>query len=368
MLEPLPLPETVNQRWIETDSGLSQHILEAGDPGDPLVLLVHGFPEIAFSWRFVMPALAMAGYWVVAPDLRGVGRTTGWSEGYDVDVAEFATPHLVRDMVALINALGRDKAHAMIGHDFGASVTAWSALIRPDVIGRAMIMSAPHGGAPAIADRYDSIHDEMAALDRPRTHYQWYYCGREANRHMMEAADGLHAFLRAYFHMKSADWAGNKPHALAGWTASELAKMPTYYIMDAGETMAENVAHHMPDNETIANCHWLSDSDLSVYTAEYGRTGFQGGLNWYRGRIEEPGHVRLSVYQGAKIQVPMRFLAGQQDWGWAQFPGALTALETTATADYRGTRLIDGAGHWVQQEQADEVIREILAFIGTTEG
>lgn len=362
-LSPLPLPASVTQRWVQTDTGLNQHVLEAGDPANRLIMLMHGFPEIAFSWRYVLPALAEAGYWVVAPDLRGVGRTTGWQTGYDVDLEPFSLSYLVRDNVALIRALGRDDVHAMIGHDFGSSVTAWTALVRPDLVGRAMMMSSPFSGAPAIARGHDPVHDDLAALARPRKHYQWYYCTRPANADMMEAAQGLHAFLRGYYHMKSADWAGNAPHTLTGWTAEELAKMPTYYVMDAGETMAETVTHEMPSADEIAACQWLSEDDLAVYTAEYGRTGFQGGLNWYRGRIESRMQDLLSIQNGMKIHVPTAFVSGRQDWGWAQFPGALEALETKITTDYRGTRLIDGAGHWVQQEQPEAVIEQILEFV-----
>lgn len=361
-LPPLPLPGPVTARWIETDSGLSQHILEAGDRDRPLLMLMHGFPEIAFSWRHVMPELAAAGYWVVAPDHRGAGRTTGWANGYDIDLRPFSLPNLVRDNVALIRALGRNRVHAMIGHDFGAPLTAWTALIRPDLVPRAMLMSAPFGGAPSIAQRPDPVHDRLLMLDRPRKHYQWYYSRRQANADMMQASQGLHAFLRAYYHVKSADSAGNTPHRLASWSAGELAKMPTYYIMDAAETMAETVAHEMPGPEQVDACRWLTESDLAVYADEFGRIGFQGGLNWYRTGIGEDFRRDLSVYHGAKIQVPVRFLAGAQDWGWAQFPGALEAMEMRACADYRGTRLIDGAGHWLQQEQPAAVIEQILSF------
>ena len=133
-LRPLPLPTSLSSYQIKTGSGLTQHILEAGDQGKPLIILMHGFPEIAYSWRYVMPALAEAGYWVVAPDNRGFGRTKGWENGYDCDLSSFSMINLVRDNLALIKALGRENVHLMVGHDFGASLTAWSALIRPDII------------------------------------------------------------------------------------------------------------------------------------------------------------------------------------------------------------------------------------------
>ena len=209
-LPPLPLPDGISSRQIETATGLSQHILEAGDPDAPLLLLMHGFPEIAFSWRHLMPALAAAGYRVVAPDLRGAGRTTGWEDGYDCDLDAFALPNLVRDNVALVRALDKTP-HAMIGHDWGSPVTAWSAMIRPDIAPRIVLMSAPFPGAPEITTEADTLPAELLRLDPPRKHYMRYYSEPTAAREMANPPQGLTDFLRAYYHMKSADWTENRP-------------------------------------------------------------------------------------------------------------------------------------------------------------
>src|SRR3954464_1234852 len=163
------------------------HILEAGREGDrPLILLLHGFPELAFSWRKVIVPLAQAGFHVVAPDQRGYGRTTGWDSAYDGDLASFRMLNLVRDVLALVGALRYREVHAVVGHDFGSPVAAYCALIRPDVFRRVALMSAPFAGPPALpfdtarasssAWTSDSdIHADLAALARPRKHYQWYY-------------------------------------------------------------------------------------------------------------------------------------------------------------------------------------------------
>ena len=133
--------------------------------------------------------------------------------------------------------------------------------------------------------------------------------------------------------------------------------------MHANETMAETVAPHMPTEAEIAACTWLTDRDLAVYTAEYQRTGFQAALNSYRCGTSETFRRDLSVYHGCRIDVPATFIAGQQDWGWAQVPGAVERMETEVCTAYRGTHLIDGAGHWVQQEQSEAAVDCLLPFL-----
>ena len=171
---------------------MRMHILEAGEADRPLLLLLHGFPELAFSWRKVMTELAAAGYRVVAPDQRGFGRTTGWTADYDASLEPFGMLNLSRDALALVRALGYEKVAGVFGHDFGASVAAYCALIRPDVFARVAVMSAPFSGPPAfpleqgkpyIFEEVDIVTD-LAALARPRKHYHHYYCTRAANNEM----------------------------------------------------------------------------------------------------------------------------------------------------------------------------------------
>src|ERR1043166_5884024 len=149
-LPDIPLPPGIRSRYVEDINGLRMHVLEAAfeTPGRPCILLLHGFPELAYSWRKVMPALAAAGFHVVAPDQRGYGRTTGWDADYDGDLASFRLLNLVRDTLMLVAALGY-RAVAVVGHDFGASVAAGCALIRPDVFRSVTLMIAPFAGAPA---------------------------------------------------------------------------------------------------------------------------------------------------------------------------------------------------------------------------
>src|SRR6516164_3255075 len=275
-LENAVLPPGIRSRFVSDINGLRIHMLEAGfEVQDrPCVLLLHGFPELAYSWRKVMLPLAAAGFHVVAPDLRGYGRTTGWDGDYDGDLASFRLLNAVRDALGLVSALGYRNVALVAGHDFGASVAAWCALVRPDVFRSLALMSAPFAGPPALpldtannpqqqAAREVNIHDELAKLDRPRKHYQWYYSTRPANADMRDCSQGVHAFLRGYFHYKSADWTGNKPFRLQSWTAGELAKMPTYYIMDLHKNMAETVAAEMPSDTEIAACRWLPETSCA---------------------------------------------------------------------------------------------------------
>ena len=375
------LDPTIRSRIVHNINGLSMHVLEAGfeTPRRPLALLLHGFPELAYSWRKVIVPLASAGFHVVAPDQRGYGATTGWDPAYDGDLASFRMLNLARDALGLVATLGYREIAAVIGHDFGASVAGWCALIRPDMFKSVVLMSAPFQGPPAMPfDTADAVRDPsdgpitpvlaidpaLAALNPPRKHYHAYYASRPADADMRQCRQGLHAFLRAYYHQKSGDWPGNEPVVLQAWSAAELAKLPTYYVMHRDQTMAEAVASTMPTDAEIQACNWLTEAELAVYAAEFARTGFQGGLNWYRARLV-PGFIReMQLFSGRTIDVPACFISGACDWGIHQTPGALERMQTAVCTDFRSRHLIDGAGHWVQQERPEEVVRQLLAFLG----
>jgi pimeloyl-ACP methyl ester carboxylesterase len=374
-LDPAILPPGIRSRFVRGINGLDMHVLEAGFAAAdrPLVLMLHGFPEIAYSWRKVMPPLAEAGFHVVAPDQRGYGRTTGWSADYDGDLAGFRLLNAVRDALGLVAALGYRSVRAVVGHDFGASVAAWSALVRPDVFQSVALMSAPFAGPPELPFDTDrnppqpasgpTIHEALAALARPRKHYQWYYSTRPANAEMWHCKQGVHDFLRAYFHHKSADWKENRPFPLKAWSADELARMPTYYIMDLADDMSAGVAKEMPSAAEIAACKWLPDRELAVYAAEYRRNGFQGGLNWYRARTEGRYDSELQLFSGRTIDVPALFVSGKSDWGVYQRPGSFERMQGTACTRMLGCHLLDGAGHWVQQEQPEMVSKLLIDFL-----
>jgi pimeloyl-ACP methyl ester carboxylesterase len=378
---PLPasvLPRGVRARFVNNVNGIRLHVLEAGYEGArrPAVLLVHGFPELAYSWRKVMLPIAAAGYHVIVPDLRGYGRTGGTEVKFDDDLSPWRTLNEVTDMVALVSAFGYRSIAAVVGHDFGSPVAAWCSVVRPDIFHSTVLMSAPFAGAPAFpfnsADAAssaaptapaDTIYDELAKLSPPRKHYQRYYSTREANDNMWHAPQGLQAFLRAYYHMKSADWTENHPGPLAARTAAEWAKLPRYYVMDLDKGMAQTVAPEMPSASAIAANTWLPDDELRVYSTEYGRTGFQGGLQSYRVGSSGRFNSDLQAFSGRTIDQPSMFIAGRSDWGAYQNPGALERMQKSACTHLVATHVVDGAGHWVQQEQPEKVSSLIVEFL-----
>lgn len=379
-----PLPQGVRSRMIQGVNGLDVHVLEAGheSPGRPLALLLHGFPDLAYGWRHLMPLLADAGYHVVAPDQRGFGRTTGWLAAYDSPLEPFGFLNLTRDALALVSALGYRRTAMLVGHDFGSPVAAYCALARPDVFPSVVLMSAPFPGTPAFpfntADSETApappnlapqrLAAALAALNPPRKHYQQYLSGREANADLWHPPQGLHAFLRAFFYLKSGDWPGNKPHPLKAPTPAELAQLPTYYVMDLDKSMSQTVAPFHPTAAEVAACQWLTEPELAVYTAEYARTGFQGALQLYRVFTDPALNADLRLFSGRTIDVPSLFIGGKSDWANYVSPGALDVMKAKATTRMSGIELIDGAGHWIQQEQPARLAALLLAFSKETGG
>jgi pimeloyl-ACP methyl ester carboxylesterase len=374
------IPAGIRSRTVANVNGLTVHILEAGyeTAGRPAILLLHGFPELAYSWRKVMLPLAGAGYHVIAPDMRGYGRTTGWDGSYDADPDPFRLLNMVRDAFGLVYALGYRSVAMVAGHDAGAPVASWAALIRPDIFRSVTILSSPFEGPPSIpfdtangaaspqpAPTDDQLDAELAKLNPPRKYYQNYQRTRGANNNMLHAPQGLHAFFRAYYHYKSADWKGNKPHPLKARVAEEMAKIPTYYVMERDKGMAETVAPMMPSAAEIAACKWLTEAEVDVYATEYARTEFTGALQGYRVRrgSDPKSLADMRTFSGRAIDVPSMYVAGKSDWGVYQTPGAVDKMRTTACTRMVGFHLLDGAGHWVQQEQPEQVSTLLIQFL-----
>ncbi|KAH6659033.1 Alpha/Beta hydrolase protein [Truncatella angustata] len=379
-LPALPLPSAISEDYVDCEAscGLNIHILKAGELGKPLVLFCHGYPELAFSWRKVMPQIAEAGFYCIAMDQRGYGRTTGWPKKsfLEVNLQDYLFTNLVRDLVCLVYGLGYTEVYSIVGHDFGAVSSAMAALMRPDIFKSTIQLSHPHHAPPTprlgnrLPNQKLDIQAELAKLSPPRKHYKWYNSTPEAAPAWEYPPQGLEAYLRGYFHLKSADWDKNKPHPLKEWSAKELEVMPEYYIMQKNHSLPHTVAKNMEGEDFSKTEKWLSKEDLQVYCKEWKRTGFQGALNWYRAQTSSTVDCAkdMLLYAGRRIEVPCTFISGKQDWGNYQQPGAFEGYEDAKTVKegcFRGMKLIDGAGHWVQQEQPEAVAHEILRFFQT---
>ena len=297
-------------------NGLDMQIVEQGE--GPLLLLCHGWPELAYSWRHQIPALAAAGYRVVAPDMRGYGGTTA-PEAIDA----YTIHHLVGDMVALVAALGAETA-TVIGHDWGAIVAWHCAMFRPDVF-------------PAVATL--SVPLNRRGLVKPLDALK---------------AQGVETFYWQYFQtpgVVEAEFARDWNHALrAIYYGSGLSLM-----LKPGRGMVEGAT--IPPTPA-----WINEDEIARYVAEFSRTGLRGGINWYR-NIDRNWEL-TAPWQDAKIRQPALFIAGAKDPVITGLIGA-KALQTmeTIVPGLRGKVIIEGAGHWIQQEKPAEVNAALLGFL-----
>jgi pimeloyl-ACP methyl ester carboxylesterase len=381
------LPGGVRSRLIPSVNGLTVNILEVGfeTPGRPLVLMLHGFPNLAYSWRKVMPALAAAGYYAVAPDCRGFGRTAGWDNSWDADPYPFLALNLLRDQIALVSALGYRNTAMMVGHDQGSLMAGLGALIRPDMFPRLTLIGGGFGGPPSFPFNtanvastpnpgfsYADLDEEYAKLDPPRKGYQDYWRSREAEEDMKHVPQGMTNFFRAFYYMKSADFPGNQNlqpmHAVrtAKEAAEQNARMPEYYVMRRGKSMPATVAAAMPDAAYIKACKWLTEPECEVYGQEYMRSGWTGALQEYRRRRNNefaPTVAEQLTFSGRTIEVPAQAIVGRQDWGANRTVGGPMNIGKTGYTQFKGVHMVDGAGHWAHEEQPEQVSELLIRFL-----
>ncbi|KAF5877706.1 putative epoxide hydrolase protein [Botrytis fragariae] len=375
-LPPLPLPPGITSLYLSTPT-LTHHLLVSGSPSHPLLLLLHGFPELSFSYRYLLPSLSSLGYHVVAPDQRGAGRTTGHDTRpfSTVDLHTTTISRLVTDMVFLVDALGHKDVACVIGHDFGAVVAGWCALVRPDLFKSVILLSHPFKGPPLLPTSTqtpptsaptEAIHTSLSQLSTPLKHYKTYYSTAHASSDLSTPLSTLPSFLRGYFYLKSGHWSGNSPHPLTSISTSELQNLPPYYIMPLHSSMRDVIQTHMqpiPPTSLSQMETWLPDSDIAVYASEYARTGFQGMLNWYRVVTSPYYSQELELFAGRTLDVPMLFVSGEKDWGMYQEPGVLEQMGKRCTR-FKGIKVVPGAGHWVMQEKPEEVLEIVERFLG----
>jgi pimeloyl-ACP methyl ester carboxylesterase len=203
----------------------------------------------------------------------------------------------------------------------------------------------------------------LAALDPPRKHYQQYLSARQANDDLWHPPQGLHAFLRAFFHVKSADWPGKQAASVEG--ANRRRTCTNAYLLRHGSRQddARNRRSIPTFRRRGRGLQMAHEAELGVYAEEYGRTGFQGALQAYRVYSDPDLNAELRLFSGKTIDVPSLFIGGKSDWGTYAAPGALDLMKTKAATRMGGIELIEGAGHWIQQEQPVRLSMLLLAFI-----
>ena len=299
------------------------HVAECG--AGPLVLMCHGWPELWYSWRHQLKALADAGFHAVAPDMRGFGKTSA-----PADVSAYTILHNVGDMVALATALGAERA-LIVGHDWGAPVAWHCALLRPDLFPAVAAMSVPHrrrGAMPPL-----DVLRKAGKTD----YYYLYFQGQEAEEEF--ARDARYTIARVLY-----IGSGDTPRD---------DKMSMYVDRAKGFLGAARGDVPVPP--------WLTAHDVDVFAAEYQRTGFRGGLNWYR-NIDRNWEL-TAPWHDARIMQPALFIAGSNDAVITGSMGqrALDELETVVPNLQRKI-IIEGAGHWIQQERPDAVNAALISF------
>ncbi|HZN13724.1 MAG TPA: alpha/beta hydrolase [Acidimicrobiales bacterium] len=314
----------LRHRTVRTN-GIEMHIAEQGD-GRP-VILCHGFPELWYSWRHQLPALAAAGYHVVAPDQRGYGDTTK-----PKSVDEYDIGHLTDDMLGLLDVLGEDKA-VFVGHDWGAPVVWNLAQRAPDRVEAVVGMSVP------FTPRSDTKPTDVWKFLFTDT---WFYILYFQDPGVADAdlsADPK-TFLRRFLYTISGDALDD---AMSGLMSER-----------DGRGMVARLAEP-PDGALPA---WLTEDDLNTFTSAYEKSGFSGGLNWYRNF--DRNWVRSVAWADRKIEMPALFIAGDKDPVIRMVsPDAMRDWVT----DLRGLTLLPGAGHWIQQERPDDVNRALVEFL-----
>lgn len=314
-----------HQRQVHTN-GVTLRLTEAGEPGAPVILLAHGFPELAFSWRHQIPVLAEAGYHVLAPDQRGYGGSSRPEpvEAYDI-------VHLTADLTGLLDDVGAEQA-VIIGHDWGATVAAGFALLHPDRTSSLAVLSVPPTPRPPAPPM------RILARRAGENFFYMLYFQQVGPADTELGSDPATAIRR----MLSGLRAGDNPHDQA--TNRLSAPGPEGFI----ERLADPA--ETPD--------WITDDEIDHYVAEFTRTGFTGGLNWYR-NIDRNWHL-LADAPASTIRVPTLFLAGTADFALHNTPRH--RIGEIVTGPYREV-MLEGAGHWVQQERPSEVNTALLDFL-----
>jgi pimeloyl-ACP methyl ester carboxylesterase len=326
--EPTSWPDSampgVTHRIIETN-GIRLHVAEQGE--GPLVILCHGFPECWYSWRHQLGALAQAGFRVVAPDLRGYGRSDRPEE-----VEKYTLLHNVGDMVGLVDALGVKQA-VIAGHDVGAPVAWQAALLRPDRFRGVIALGPPFrprgfgGSAPPTT---------LMPRNENAVFYQLYLQTPEAEAAL--GRDTRRAFRSQFYSLS-----GDMPRSAGGGFAGGMVPRQGFSLTEPASLPA-----------------WITESDIDVYVAEFTRSGFRGPLNWWR-NVDRSWEL-MAAFEGATVSVPALYIAGDRDFVVSVFQPFI-AKQSMLVPKLRPTMMLPGCGHWTQQERAAEVSTAMIDFL-----
>ena len=311
---------------LRTTSANGIHMRYAEIGSGPLVLFCHGWPESWYSWRHQLTAVAAAGFRCVAPDMRGYGGTQA-----PEPIEAYTLFNLVGDMAELVKALGESRA-VIVGHDWGAPVAWHAALWRPDLFPAVCAMSVPYA-PPGYVDILSAL-EKLGITD----FYLQYF--QKPGVPEAELQQDIKGALRRLYYTASGDLAEQ---------GKGFGRLPTGTLL--GNTV-----------DPAALPAWLSDADLDYYAGEFARAGFRGGLNWYR-NLRRNWEL-MGPWRGQPIRQPSLFIAGSRD-GVLKFPAAQAQLDAypKTLPGLRGSHILDGAGHWVQQERADAVNRLLVDFL-----
>ncbi len=314
----------ITHRNIETN-GISMHIAEAGE--GPLVLLIHGFPESWYSWRHQLPALAGAGYHVVAPDVRGYGRTDA-----PKPIEAYSMKQMTADYVGLLDALGAETA-VVVGHDWGAPMAWNSAVLYPDRYSAVVGLSVPYTGRPPLAPT------QLFRQIFPNNFFYILYF-QEPGVAEAELEADVAKSMRSFLYVASGD--------------VDTSAAGNFFLKAKDATFLEG----MPEPKTLPK--WLTQADLDYFTAEFERTGFRGGLNRYRNMDRD--WEELPQLADAHIKQPSAFICGDKDGVIAMNPTGIETMKSMCD-DMRSVTMLPGAGHWTQQERPDETNAALIAFL-----
>jgi len=319
----------LKHRIVETN-GIKMHVAEQGK--GPLVILLHGFPEIWYSWRYQIPVLAEAGFHVVAPDLRGYGET---EQPKDID--QYTLLHLVGDIIGLLDVLNEETA-VIVGNDWGATLAWNAALLRPDRFKGIIALNVPMMPQPPIPPTTIFPQSENELF------YTLYFQtpGVAEKEFEQDTRSTIHKLL----YSASGDAGPREGND----------RTPNPFNMVSREN---GLLSALPMPKITS---WLKEKDLNVYTEAFIKTGFRGGLNYYRNL--DRNRELLSCFNGLKVMIPALFIIGSRDVGLS-IPGMDQIISDmiNLVPNLRQTIFLKDCGHWAQQERPEEVNSNIVSFL-----